>query len=146
MAEARQGKVVLFALPGCRTAVTLDDASLWLQPGSASVKCVQAASCTRNPQATKIMVNDWLCLVLSGISASNLWTAGAEVAMESRSDTGKRHSTVSDAELLRRIGHDLRSLYSEVIRQPLPRSIEAALSRIERQQHRTEYHNQRLGV
>ena len=40
--------------------------------------------------------------------------------MQSGADTGKRRSMASDSELLRRIGHDLRSLYAEVIRQPLP--------------------------
>ncbi len=51
--------------------------------------------------------------------------------MQSSADTGNQVSAASDSELLRRIGHDLRSLYAEVIRQPLPRNIEVALSRIE---------------
>ena len=66
--------------------------------------------------------------------------------MQSGADTGKRRSMASDSELLRRIGHDLRSLYAEVIRQPLPRNIEAALSRIEREHSRTGYQTQRLAV
>ena len=66
--------------------------------------------------------------------------------MQSGADTGKRRSMASDSELLRRIGHDLRSLYAEVIRQPLPRNIEVALSRIEREQSRAGYHGQRLAV
>lgn len=66
--------------------------------------------------------------------------------MESEIGLGKRHPIVPDAELLRRIAHDLRSLYAEVIRQPLPRNIEVALSRIEREQSRTVYQEQRLGV
>ena len=66
--------------------------------------------------------------------------------MQSGADTGNRHSGASDTELLRRIGHDLRSLYAEVIRQPLPRKIEVALSRIEREQSRAGYQGQRLAV
>ncbi len=66
--------------------------------------------------------------------------------MQSGADTGKRRSVASDSELLRRIGHDLRSLYAEVIRQPLPRNIEVALSRIEREQSRAGYQGQRLAV
>ena len=66
--------------------------------------------------------------------------------MQSGADTGKRCSMASDSELLRRIGHDLRSLYAEVIRQPLPRNIEVALSRIEREQSRAGYQGQRLAV
>ena len=52
--------------------------------------------------------------------------------------TDKRASMVSDAELLRMIGHDLRAIYSEIIRQPLPRNIEAALARIDQAQSRTD--------
>jgi len=66
--------------------------------------------------------------------------------MQSRADTGNQCSGASDSELLRRIGYDLRSLYAEVIRQPLPRNIEAALSRIEREHSRPGYQNQRLAV
>ena len=66
--------------------------------------------------------------------------------MQSGADTGKRRSVASDTELLRRMGHDLRSLYAEVIRQPLPRNIEVALSRIEREHSRTGYQTQRLAV
>ncbi len=66
--------------------------------------------------------------------------------MESGIGTGKRPARVSDAELLRRIGHDLRALYAEVIRQPLPRNIEITLSHIEREQHRTGCHSQRLAI
>ena len=66
--------------------------------------------------------------------------------MQISADTANRRSGASDSELLRRIGHDLRSLYAEVIRQPLPRNIEVALSRIEREHSRTGYCNQRLAV
>jgi hypothetical protein len=66
--------------------------------------------------------------------------------MQSSANTGDQRSVASDSELLRRIGHDLRSLYAEVIRQPLPRNIEVALSRIEREQGRAGYQNQRLAV
>ena len=66
--------------------------------------------------------------------------------MQSSGDTGSQRSVTSDSDLLRRIGHDLRSLYAEVIRQPLPRNIEVALSRIEREQSRADFHNQRLVV
>jgi len=66
--------------------------------------------------------------------------------MGSEIGLGKQHPSVPDAELLRRIAHDMRSLYAEVIRQPLPRNIEVALSRIEREQSRAAYQRQRLGV
>jgi hypothetical protein len=66
--------------------------------------------------------------------------------MQSSANTGDQRSVASDSELLRRIGHDLRSLYAEVIRQPLPRNIEVALSRIEREHSRAGYQNQRLAV
>lgn len=66
--------------------------------------------------------------------------------MESGRGIGKWHSRVSDAELLRRIGHDLRSLYAEVIRQPLPENIQAILSHIEREQNRAGCQGQRVGV
>jgi hypothetical protein len=66
--------------------------------------------------------------------------------MQSGAGTGNQGSGASDSDLLRRIGHDLRSLYAEVIRQPLPRKIEVALSRIEREHCRAGYQNQRLAV
>lgn len=40
-------------------------------------------------------------------------------------------SVLSDAELLAAITHDLRKTYSEVIRQPLPDRLAAALNRLE---------------
>ena len=55
--------------------------------------------------------------------------------MGSSTQAGLRLSRVSDDELLRRIGNDLRSLYTEIIRRPLPPNIEAALARIDRMQH-----------
>lgn len=63
--------------------------------------------------------------------------------MESGTGSDRRHSMISDAELLRRIGHDLRSIYAEVIRQPLPHNIKAALARIDREQGRVGYSGQR---
>jgi hypothetical protein len=66
--------------------------------------------------------------------------------MQSSGDIGSQRSRSSDSDLLRRIGHDLRSLYAEVIQQPLPRNIEVALSRIEREQNRAGYYNQRPAV
>lgn len=53
--------------------------------------------------------------------------------MENGSDGG-RSSAMSDTELLRRIGQDLRSIYAEVIRQPLPPRIQATLALIDREQ------------
>jgi hypothetical protein len=47
---------------------------------------------------------------------------------------GRRVSPVSDEELLRTIGNDLRSFYADIIQQPLPPKIEAALARIDRVQ------------
>ncbi len=66
--------------------------------------------------------------------------------MESGANTGKQSSVTSDLELLRRIGANLRSVYADVIRQPLPRNIEVALSRIERERSRAGHHSQRLAV
>jgi hypothetical protein len=66
--------------------------------------------------------------------------------MESEIGIDKRHLSVPDAELLRRIAHDMRSLYADVIRQPLPRNIEAALSRIEHEQSCIVWKGQRLGA
>ena len=66
--------------------------------------------------------------------------------MQSSVDTGNQVSVASDSDLLRRIGHDLRYLYAEVIRQPLPRNIEMALSRIEREHSRAGYQGERLAV
>ena len=50
--------------------------------------------------------------------------------MQGGSDT-QRRSSLSDAELLRTIGADLRSLYSDFLKQPLPSLIEAALVRVD---------------
>jgi hypothetical protein len=57
-----------------------------------------------------------------------------EAAMGSSVEGGRRVSMVSDEELLRTIGEDLRSLYADIIRQPLPPKIEAALMRIDHAQ------------
>jgi hypothetical protein len=54
--------------------------------------------------------------------------------MGSSVEGGRRVSMISDEELLRTIGQDLRSLYAQVIRQPLPPKIEAALARIDQAQ------------
>ena len=51
-------------------------------------------------------------------------------------EAGRRVSVVSDEELLRIIGEDLRSFYADVIQQPLPPKIEAALARIDHAQSR----------
>jgi hypothetical protein len=59
--------------------------------------------------------------------------------MGSGSEAGQQFSRVSDDELLRTIRDDLRSLYAEVIRQPLPPAIEAALARIDREQVHTAH-------
>jgi hypothetical protein len=66
--------------------------------------------------------------------------------MGSEIGPGKRHPSVPDAELLRRIAHDMRSLYANVIKQPLPRDIAVALSRIDREQSRAVAQVQRLGA
>jgi hypothetical protein len=47
---------------------------------------------------------------------------------------GRRNPLVSDEDLLRTIGEDLRSFYADIIQQPLPPKIEAALVRIDRVQ------------
>ncbi len=49
-------------------------------------------------------------------------------------EAGSRGSLVSDEELLRTISDDLRSFYADIIQQPLPAKIEAALARIDRVQ------------
>ncbi|MBM1169645.1 hypothetical protein [Microvirga arabica] len=54
-----------------------------------------------------------------------------EAAVGSISEGGRRVSLISDEELLRTIGEDLRSFYIDIIRQPLPPKIEAALARID---------------
>jgi hypothetical protein len=54
--------------------------------------------------------------------------------MGSISEGGRRVSLVSDDELLRTISEDLRSFYADIICQPLPSKIEAALARIDRAQ------------
>ncbi len=51
--------------------------------------------------------------------------------MESSIEGGKR---ISDEELLRTVGEDLRRFYADIIRQPLPPKIEAALARIDQAQ------------
>jgi hypothetical protein len=58
--------------------------------------------------------------------------------MDNGSDAGKRPSAVSDIELLRRIGQDLRSIYADVIRQPLPQRIQATLALIDQEQRLRE--------
>jgi hypothetical protein len=55
--------------------------------------------------------------------------------MGSGVEDGGRVSMMSDEDLLRTIGEDLRSLYADVIRQPLPPKIKAALARIDHAQH-----------
>ena len=65
---------------------------------------------------------------------------GTEIGM------GKQSPSVPDAELLRRIAQDMRALYAEVIKQPLPRDIAVALSRIDREQSRAVGQVQRLGA
>ena len=42
-------------------------------------------------------------------------------------------SVLSDTELLAAITRDLRAIYSDVIREPLPEKLAAALDRLERQ-------------
>jgi hypothetical protein len=53
---------------------------------------------------------------------------------------------ISDTDLLRTIGQDLRAIYAEVIKQPLPRNIEAALLRIDREQTRAGYQSQQMAL
>jgi hypothetical protein len=66
--------------------------------------------------------------------------------MGSGTDTGGRRSMISDAELLRTIVHDLRAVYADVIKQPLPRNIKAALARIDREQSRDGYRSRGAAV
>jgi hypothetical protein len=55
--------------------------------------------------------------------------------MDGGTGDGRRFSLMSDEDFLRTIGEDLRNLYADVIRQPLPPKIEAALARIDHAQH-----------
>ena len=48
----------------------------------------------------------------------------------------RRGFMMSDEELLRTIGKDLRSFYADIICQPLPPRIKAALARIDDEQSR----------
>ena len=66
--------------------------------------------------------------------------------MGSEIGLGKRYPSVPDAELLRPIAQDMRSLDADVIKQPLPSDIAVALSRIDREQSRTVGQAQRLGA
>ena len=58
--------------------------------------------------------------------------------METGMEAAHRSPRLSDEELLRSIRDDLRNLYAEIIRLPLPPAIEAALARIDREQCRAE--------
>jgi hypothetical protein len=71
---------------------------------------------------------------------------GWEAAMGTEIGMGKQSPSVPDAELLRRIAQDMRALYAEVIKQPLPRDIAVALSRIDREQSRAVGQVHRLGA
>jgi hypothetical protein len=66
--------------------------------------------------------------------------------MESGTGTGGRRSMVSDTELLRTIVNDLRVIYAEVIKQPLPRNIKDALARIDREQGKEAYRGRRVAL
>jgi hypothetical protein len=57
-----------------------------------------------------------------------------EAAVGRISKGGSQVSPVSDEDLLRTIGEDLRSFYADIMQQPLPPKIEAALARIDRAQ------------
>jgi hypothetical protein len=66
--------------------------------------------------------------------------------MQSGSNGGRQISMISDTDLLRTIGQDLRAIYTEIFRQPLPRNIEAALLRIDREQTRAGYQSQQIAL
>lgn len=66
--------------------------------------------------------------------------------MGSEIGPSNRHPSVPDVELLRRIAQDMRSLYADVIKQPLPLDIAVALSRIDREQSRAVGQAQRFGT
>jgi hypothetical protein len=88
----------------------------------------ETAYSTRYPQPPEKMVN------VSSTSRYFYCSGDLEAAMGSSVGGGRRVSMMSDEELLRTIGEDLRSLYTEIIRQPLPPKIEAALTRIDHAQ------------
>lgn len=88
----------------------------------------EAHYCARYPQQAKKMVN-------ASLMPRYFHRCGdLEAEMGSSVEGGRRASMISDEELLRTIGDDLRSLYADVIRQPLPPKIEAALTRIDHAQ------------
>ncbi len=62
--------------------------------------------------------------------ATDAGKSDLEGAVQGGSETGER-SGLSDADLLRAIRTDLRSLYAEILKQPLPSSIRATLVRLE---------------
>jgi hypothetical protein len=78
------------------------------------------------------MVNDWLAKRYSGDGCGLGGGDGQWIRW------GERLLAVSDNELLRRLGQDLRSIYAEVIRQPLPPCIQATLALIDRKQRLAE--------
>ena len=57
--------------------------------------------------------------------------------MGSSVGSDRRGLTISDKELLHTIGKDLRSFYADIIRQPLPPKIKAALARIDDEKSRS---------
>jgi hypothetical protein len=58
--------------------------------------------------------------------------------MDNGSDRGERPLAISDTERLRRIGQDLRCIYAEVIRQPLPERIQATFALMDVEQRLPE--------
>ena len=56
--------------------------------------------------------------------------------MGSSVGSDRRGFTISDDELLRTIGKDLRSFYADIIRQPLPPKNKAAQARIDDEKSR----------
>jgi hypothetical protein len=67
-----------------------------------------------------------------------LWCSDdLEAAMAGSGEAGRRVPMVSDEELLRTIGDDLRSFYADITRQPPPPKIAAILDRIDRLDRRS---------
>jgi hypothetical protein len=95
---------------------------------------------TRKPDLLPIIHSLWKNVVnVASMPRYISYGGDLEMSMGSGVD-GKRVSLVSDEELLRTIGDDLRSFYADIIRQPLPPKIEAALARIDRARQGSNLH------
>jgi hypothetical protein len=106
--------------------------------GSVAVLAKQAPNLTIHRVLPGFHRQKGIWLTIGWRSDTQEMAADWEVEMDNGSDGGERLLAISDIELLRRIGQDLRSIYAEVIRQPLPQRIQATLALIDREQRLAE--------